>query len=233
MMITTPQNFDHKAWRKLGIAVHADVDSAPDLPDPERTLLASVADAAKDRKTLSLLYDWMRVHSELLNAERLSGKIEQWTDRASARERAILAGLLKTAESAGDRRMTAPLKRLSKTLSEPIAADLTDHERETAGLEEDFAPFIEVLRFGGASNPRKTKIVPRSEILSRNPWLRLRALMGSTTRTDVLFVYLTKMAVNPYRAAKLLGVAYESARSLWKAAEETGARDMVSLKSPP
>jgi hypothetical protein len=60
------------------------------------------------------------------------------------------------------------------------------------------------------------KLLPTDEILKRNAWLRLRALIGANFRADLAYLMAHNRSTNAYQAAKIAGCSVETAYRLWK-----------------
>jgi hypothetical protein len=230
-------------WSKLGIAFSAD-PTGPDV-DPEVTLLLSLEYAVDQRKTLKLIAQWLTAHGDLVHVERLLGMIRkgEWRDetegKLSTRYLGALAGYLL---SRGDRRWKIIASECKKMLKGSVAQFMVDEDMrfliERDGADPHFQKFgvtiplllekSRELRAGGFQN--QTKLRSREYILDTNPWLRLRAALGTNWRADILFVILTGLASNAYQTGKLLGCSYETAHRIWTAAQGAKVTELFKVR---
>ncbi len=230
-----------RIWSRLGIAYA--VTSIPGHADLEKALLLSLNHASQNRKTLRILCEWLAENADLVHVERLIGLARNlaWTtgdkDRLEVRTLGAIASYL---TASGDRRWQVVTKLCHSLLdgaSERLPVDPdANFLLQRDGSDPYFAKFgVTIPTLLPLTNRRDQlshakKLHTREHILAQNPWLRLRVALGANWRADVLFVFLTSLAANPHRAARLLSCSYETAHRIWSAAESAQAAELFRVK---
>lgn len=225
-------------WSRLGITFASEpVDRPVDL---ERMLLCSLEHAVGQRKTLKLVAAWLGSFGDLVHVERLVCLIRngKWIDDSSeCRQARTLAALADRLLEGGDRRWKTVITELQKTLGTLPPGLPADEEASFLiardGADPHFAkfgiqmPMLDAVgRLAGSTHK---KLRAREFVLATNPWLRLRAALGSNWRADVLFVILSGLAANPFQASRLLGCSYETAHRIWSGAVEAKVKELFQV----
>ena len=197
----------------MGFAFYGDQSLLP--PDPEWTILQIIELCQTERKAFVMLLAWLEKLRELVHVERLKSLSSELSIAAVPSFGALCLKQVKQ----GDRRFSAPasfakarMNRLPALPSSPFETD--DFMISKYGADEEFQELgIRTARIAAAD---ERKILTLDAILSRNPWLRIRSLMGANFRADIAYLMSSKRASNANQAMRILGCNLETAYRLWK-----------------
>jgi hypothetical protein len=208
----------------IGIAFYEPETPIVDA-DPEKAFLNSISEWQSDRKILKLLISWMDEFGDLFHIERLKALAKS----LPANEIAWLGGFAKHRLSAKDYRWvciekfcTSKLGAQSLTFS-TTKLDLLQAKRN--GKDENFSQFgILIPKVEPAD---KKKLLPRSEVLRRHQWLRLRLVFGANFRADMAHLILKDIVPNAFQAERLLGCNRQTAYKLWGTFHEVRISEVI------
>ena len=124
------------------------------------------------------------------------------------------------------------MKKIKKMKPKPgkIFEKCDEFLLEKYGEDTEFLDFG--IRLPKVIPEENKKLLSQSAVLSGNPWLRLRALLGSNYRADITFARLAKLVSNAYGAMKLLKCSKETSYRIWSSLEESQVDKLISLANP-
>lgn len=236
--VATSYGYIVGAWEALGIAFDVELPVAA-FVDPEAALLATAYHAGRDRKLLVLVAAWLDEFSDLVHVERLLALLRRdrsVTESDGSLGIRVLGGWAhRLARS--DRRWARIASECKALLERRHAGDVPENEDDSYLVKRDgkdphFAAFgwkIPRLDRTDERSSRKKKLYLRDAILARNPWLRLRTVVGANWRADILFAQLFGLAENAHQVSKLLGCSYEAAHRGWQACLAGGAAAIMNI----
>lgn len=187
--------------------------------DPERCIINSLKFYWEYNDIFFMVYSLLKNRiAPLIHIERLVNL----TMNASitSDERALLIALCNKLATYGDHRFTLVSKKLhSKNLKMryPPINECSIHLIKIWGQESHLVPFgIKVRSFYEID---ERKFLTLQEICKRNVWMKLRAIVGSNYRADIIYFKSMGIAKSAYQAAKMVGCNTSTATRIWKTLE--------------
>ena len=187
----------------------------PKIPaDPEKTVLDTLQFFWSKPKIFNMLVGvlYYRIH-DIIHVDRLISLAQD----IPSEEKIILKAISQKITRVGDKRYRTVINKLStgRAKVEGIPKDHSDpYLVEKYGLDEDFLKFkVKVL---AQPLPAEKKYFNRESILVRNPWLRLRALIGPNYRADITYLRAAKIANTPVEAYSVAGCTRAVAYTHWR-----------------
>jgi hypothetical protein len=194
-------------------------------PDTENVIIAIIKLFTEDQKLYRILLAWMDRFGDLIHVERLASQVDLLSDY----EKLILGVTALKRVNAGDIRFKVIYEKIRKQklkLNFTISGQ-DSYLIEKHGIDLEFKAFgIVTSKILPAENK---KLMDRKWVLKINPWLRLRALLGSNFRADMTFIRLSHQAVNAYVAMKLLRCSKETSYRIWGSLEEAGVESLIQI----
>jgi hypothetical protein len=194
-------------------------------PDTENVIIAIIKLFTEDQKLYRILLAWMDRFGDLIHVERLASQVDLLSDY----EKLILGVTALKRVNAGDIRFKVIYEKIRKQklkLNFTISGQ-DSYLIEKHGIDLEFKAFgIVTSKILPAENK---KLMDRKWVLKINPWLRLRALLGSNFRADMTFIRLSHQAVNAYVAMKLLRCSKETSYRIWGSLEEAGVETLIQI----
>ena len=156
--------------------------------------------------------------SHLIHVERLANLVEKAYIKPD--EKILLIALCNKLAEKGDHRFKLISKKFYKKglqMRKPPKNECSAHLIKMWGTETSLLPFgVKVRSFYKVS---EKKLFNLEEIYKRNIWLKLRAMIGSNYRADIIYLKSTGMAKTAYQAAKIAGCNTSTATRIWKSVE--------------
>lgn len=197
----------------LGFAYYGD---STQLTDPEATLLDVIQLAGEEPKAFHMLLAWLEKVRDLIHVERVRVLAQELSG-----DPLIALGVVASKQvKSGDRRFTILVELAKKKLSNRdtkesfFSKQADDFLIKKNGTDSELGEFgIRSQKINAAD---QKKILTLDKILAQNSWLKFRALIGANFRADIAYAMASKLARNPYQAAKLVHCSQETAYRLWK-----------------
>ncbi len=194
-------------------------------PDTENVIIEIIKLFTEDQKLYRILLAWMDRFGDLIHVERLASQVDLLSDY----DKLILGVTALKRVNAGDIRFKVIYEKILKQKNK-INFNLSGQDNyliEKHGIDLEFKAFgITTSKILPSENK---KIMDRKWVLKINPWLRLRALLGSNFRADMTFIRLSHQAVNAYAAMKLLRCSKETSYRIWDSLEEAGVESLIQI----
>jgi hypothetical protein len=194
-------------------------------PDTENVIIEIIKLFTEDQKLYRILLAWMDRFGDLIHVERLASQVDLLSDY----DKLILGVTALKRVNAGDIRFKVIYEKILKQKNK-INFNLSGQDNyliEKHGIDLEFKAFgITTSKILPSENK---KIMDRKWVLKINPWLRLRALLGSNFRADMTFIRLSHQAVNAYAAMKLLRCSKETSYRIWGSLEEAGVESLIQI----
>lgn len=210
----------------LGVQYHGVDSVSVEDSDPELTILKTLKHywGADDVFFLMLALLKYRIR-ELIHVDRLCNLAQ--SGLLSEDEKVLLISVASKMIDDGDTRFKIIRKKLYKkgmTFSKLPELLGMPEVVKAHGAEESLLEFgVRVRKFElYEENPAlvEKKLASIGRILSRNDWLKMRALMGANTRADVIYLISSGQAKTAYEAGKIAGCTMTSAYRCLKYAKE-------------
>ncbi len=143
-------------------------------------------------------------------------------------ERALLIALCNKLAEQGDHRFELISKKLylkNLKMHCPPKNECSAHLIKIWGQELHLAPFGAKVRSFYEMDEKK--FLTLREICKKNVWLKLRAVVGSNYRADIIYFKSMGIVKSAYQAAKMAGCNTSTATRIWKTLEY--APDLMKL----
>ncbi len=188
-------------------------DPPEHVADPERVIVDSLQSFWTDQKLFTMLLATLthRIH-DLIHVERLLSLAES----LSQDEKIILMVIADKMVDLGDRRFSLIVSKLKKR-GQKVSSIPEIHSRpyfhKKWGLDPNFQKFkMKVPNY--FEQPTK-KLYTLKGILAGNPWLKMRALIGSNYRADLVYLKASRQIENPKDAIEALSCSTATIYRLW------------------
>ncbi|MCB0370736.1 MAG: hypothetical protein KDD45_15265 [Bdellovibrionales bacterium] len=196
----------------LGCGFYSDPPES--IPDPEKVIIDSLKFFWIDQKLFSMLLSVLiyRIHS-LIHVERLLTIAEG----ISEDEKILLMVIADKMIDLGDRRFNLIIRKFKKK-GQQISNIPEIHKQiyfvKKWGLDPNFLKFkIKVPDY--FKQPEK-KFYSLKGILSNNPWLKIRAIVGANYRADLVYLKFSGRVKTPMQAIEALACSKATVYRLWE-----------------
>ena len=189
--------------------------------DPEQTIIDSLNFFWTDEKLFIMLIGVLKHRiSDLIHVERLVSLAK----KLSNDELIILMVIADKMVRLGDRRfklVEQKLKRRGMKLSKsPNKLYSGKYLLDKWGLDPSFKKYKIIVP--KLFEEAEKKFFNRKHILENNPWLRIRALVGSNYRADLIYLKSANIVDSPAKAYKIVGCERSTAYKIWDSISEVG-----------
>ena len=187
--------------------------------DPESFIIESLRFYWEYNDVFFMMYSLLENRiSHLIHVERLAGLAEKAYIKSD--EKILLMALCNKLAEKGDHRFELISKKLHQKglkMYNPPKNEGSSHLIKIWGCESSLLPFGVKVRSFYKVNEKK--FFNLREICKRNIWLKLRAMIGSNYRADILYLKLTGISKTAYQAAKIAGCNTSTSTRIWKSLE--------------
>jgi hypothetical protein len=216
------ENDLYKRLSSIGINVSS-TGNVYAYTDIEKTLLKAAAAITADKRVLSLILSWIKIHGERVNIERLKKLL-------SLEGAAWVSLLAHFAVYNGQTRWKILCKKPSIEIANGDLA-LTRMRIKMKG-EEVWAISTGFL-IPKDSEPITSKYILNPFQLAKiNFHYRNKLIYGSNWRADIITA-INSGAANPYQAAKVSGASYEPAHRTFEDLRTAGELCPLAIRAPP
>ena len=184
--------------------------------DPERCIIESLRFYWEYNNIFFMIYSLLENRiSHLIHIERLVSLAKNAYIKPD--EKILLIALCNKLAEKGDHRFELISKKFYKKglkMNNPPKNECSAHLIKIWGMEPSLLFFGVKVRSFYKVNEKK--FFTLKEICERNGWLKLRAMVGSNYRSDILYLKSTGIAKTAYQAAKIAGCNTSTATRIWK-----------------
>lgn len=205
------QNVLMKDLSSLGCAFA--IGSSKKTPDPEMTIIHCLHLFWEKQDLFSMLLGvlYYKIH-DLVHVERLYSLAKGLSDN----EKILLKVIAYKLVLSGDKRYNLLVNKLEtkrKKLSHIPEEYSAPYLLKKWGYDKSFLHFK--MKVPDCLLPPERKFYTKATILKKNPWLRLRTLIGPTYRADLVYLKSAQIVSTPVEAFKLLGCSRAVTYDLW------------------
>jgi len=183
--------------------------------DPEKTIIQALDSFWTDKKVFTMLIGLLkyRIHP-LINLPRLYNMA-----LILENDKKILISVLlfKVAKATKDDRYkfyANKIKKKTRSYSYFPKEYSDTFYIQRNGIDKEFKKFnLNLADFFDIQHEKK--FAPMIKIYSQNPWLRLRALIGTDYRADIIYLKISGVISNQAEAAKIIGCNKSSVSRVW------------------
>lgn len=199
MRTTSPETL--MILKNLGVSVRGNYN-IEDEYDPEALVIKSLKLYWTDNSSFFLVLKSLRTNlGHLININRLIKLVE--VSQISNDELCLLIAICNILEKEIDRNFSLVQKKIYKKsmiLYSPPERETDPYLIKENGLEESLIKFnVKVRKFYDESEKKLTSF---ENLLKVNPWLKFRTVIGSNTRSDVLYLISRNFDANQSTIAK-------------------------------
>ncbi len=213
-----------RQWTALGIPGHISVSDSEMILDPEALLIFSAGFARYDQRLYDLILDWLLIHSQQINIQRLKALYtkSEWKDTASL---GYIASVI--AETNPSRWKKPAVDYSAKDIPHPDTLF-----RDSDNVPEEFIPKKDpfALHCGFLRNVRQTseKIPTELPTNTSSLLLRMRGIFGISARVETILVLLTLGTCKIQEIVEFSGFCWKSIQDVLA---ELAAGNQVSTVS--